>query len=55
LLKFLRIGVLQPEQKANHGISSRNIGQVRDDRNRCFARILAGADDINNVAARRHE
>ena len=55
LLKFLWVGVLQPEQKADYGISHRNVGQVRDDRNRRFARILAGADDINNVTAHRNE
>jgi hypothetical protein len=50
LLKFLRVGVLQPEQKANHWISRRNVGQIGDDWNRRFARILAGADDTNDVA-----
>src|SRR5262249_28193551 len=55
LLKFLRVGVLQPEQKTNHWISRRYVGQIRDDRNRSFARILASADNTNDVATRWNE
>src|SRR5262245_59686069 len=55
LLEFLRIGVLQPEQKADYRIPRRDVGQIRDDRNRRLARILACADDTNDVATRWNE
>jgi hypothetical protein len=55
LLKLLRVGVLQPKQKADHWISRRNVGQIRDDWNRRFARILAGTNDTHDVATRWDE
>ena len=55
LLKLLRIGVLQLEQKADYRVPRWNVREVGNNRYRGLPRIPAGPYDLDQVAAGRNK